>query len=394
MVRLIVLTCLVCSCLWAAGPPPALPPGVGTLIEQLGSDNHAIRRKARERLEALDDDAIPLLQRAAAGPLEVDVRLALYAAVGSIRDRAWGPVKAMGPGAALTVPPPFGGYWFNRIRFSRDGRHAIVGGGALIRYDLATGKEEVRLMEVGGARPGLDVARDGKHVLTGHAGDRNFHLTELPSLKTVTTFTGHTAGVCWVALSPDGTLAASVSNDITARIWDAKTGKELRRCADYRRNSSWVTFSPDGRELLVASDGDPGMPTLWFFDPVTGKLLRSFTCHSTRITSAVYHPDGKTLLTSSSNGALLRLRLADGKELMRLSHGAGIHELALAPDGRRVLTAGGDRVIKAWDIETQQLRETLHGHMGGVLSVAFSPDGRQALTCDTVATVRLWKIGR
>ena len=78
------------------------------------------------------------------------------------------------------------------------------------------------------------------------------------------------------------------------------------------------------------------------------------------------------------------MRLDDGKPLLRLKHGGQVNEVALAPDGRRALTAGlHDRTVKVWDIDA-----------GGVLGVAFSPDGRLALSCDTATTVRLWKVGR
>ncbi|MBY0233206.1 MAG: hypothetical protein K2W96_28315, partial [Gemmataceae bacterium] len=135
--------------LFAAAPPAAPPAAWRSLIERLAKDDASAQKAA----EALPEEALPLLRRADSPLLEVDARLRLYAAAGAIRARHWGLIRAFGPGAAATVPGS--GYWFNRVRFTRDGRKAVVAGGALILYDLATGKEERRIWEVGGARLGL-----------------------------------------------------------------------------------------------------------------------------------------------------------------------------------------------------------------------------------------------
>src|SRR5262249_38109175 len=42
----------------------------------------------------------------------------------------------------------------------------------------------------------------------------------------------HGDGVCAVAYSPDGKLLASVSRDRTLRLWDAATGRQVRRLSE------------------------------------------------------------------------------------------------------------------------------------------------------------------
>src|SRR5258708_789492 len=65
---------------------------------------------------------------------------------------------------------------------------------------------------------------------------------------------GHIATVRSVAFSPDGKQILTGSNDYTARLWDAATGKSIRTFFGHTTNVTSVAFSPDGKEVLTGSD--------------------------------------------------------------------------------------------------------------------------------------------
>ncbi len=385
------------ACLHAA--PPSAPPAEWlALVERLADDDAGARRKAREALSGLDEDAIPFLYRCIRPGTDVDARLALYAAAGAIRERHWGLIRAMGPGAALTHVTH--GYWFNRVRFTPDGRHAVVAGGAIMLFDLATGKEVRRVMEVGGARLGLEITPDGKHALTGHGAQLHADLVELPSLKPVRKFAGHEggsgAGMRDVALSPDGRLAATCALGGLVLLHDVKTGEETARIA-VRGIPLKLAFSPDGRRLLVAgrSSGADAQGRLWTFGAATGKPLAALVQKEGVAGRPLFLPDGERALVGTGRGHVVMLRLSDGKELRRMDHRDSVNDLALSPDGLRVASCGHHgRLIRVWDVEGGRLLHTLEGHMSPVLGVAFSPDGTRLLSCDAAACLRLWKVGR
>jgi WD40 repeat protein len=379
---------------FAAAPPAPLPAEVKKLVEQLGDEDAAVRKAAMKKLEAGDDDLLPALREAAGSHPDVDVRLRLLVVARAIHERQWGLVRAMGIGAALKAAPWGGGYWLNRVRFSGDGKYAVAAGGALILYDLDTGKEVRRVMEVGGARPGLDVSRDGKYALTAHVAEKIFHLVELPSLKTVQTFTGHLSSMLAVALSPDNARAASIGGDGTIRLWDVKTGKEQGRFTDFIGYPRSIAFSPDGKRLLTGQSGAKPNRLVRLFDVETKKLIRSFEGHSGTVVAVAVAPDGKTGISAGSDGTVCVWDLESGKEQRKMNHAAPINDLAVSRDGRRALSAGEDNRVKLWDLRTGKLVYVFEGHVHGVLGVGFSPDGRRAVSCDKVCCVRLWKVGK
>src|SRR5262249_17481911 len=76
--------------------------------------------------------------------------------------------------------------------------------------------------------------------------DRGFASRE--SLPVVTA-AGHTDTVWKICLSADGRYLASAIRDNTLRLWEPRSGKEVRRLMGH---GDWVRgadFSPDGKQL-------------------------------------------------------------------------------------------------------------------------------------------------
>ena len=73
-------------------------------------------------------------------------------------------------------------------------------------------------------------------------------------------------------------------------------------------------------------------------------------------------------------------------------HTEGVDALAVAPDGKRVVSAASDHTLKVWDLETGATLLTLHGHEGPVTAVAITPDGLQAISGSWDGTVRSWDL--
>ena len=64
---------------------------------------------------------------------------------------------------------------------------------------------------------------------------------------------GHTREVSSAAFSPDGSRIVTASQDGTARIWDAASGKEMAILRGHDSVVCSAAFSPNGSRIVTAS---------------------------------------------------------------------------------------------------------------------------------------------
>jgi WD40 repeat protein len=184
-----------------------------------------------------------------------------------------------------------------------------------------------------------------------------------------------------------------------AILWDAETGREIRKFENPTAGGHGVAFSPDSRWL--ASGWGDGIVRIWDTkDPASE--AREFSGHDGGVDRVVFLPDGRLVSAggrgeiggASGFGEVKIWDLATGRVLHDLrGHTGVVQGLASSPDGRRLATGSEDRTVKLWDTTTGEEVFTLRGHTAGVLCVAFSPDGRRIASGGWDRTVRVWDTG-
>lgn len=65
-------------------------------------------------------------------------------------------------------------------------------------------------------------------------------------------------------------------------------------------------------------------------------------------------------------------------------------ELAITPDGQRVVTTSRDRTLRVWCVDSCETLLTLEGDEGAFVTLALSPDGREAYTTDAHGGLHAW----
>jgi tetratricopeptide (TPR) repeat protein len=111
-----------------------------------------------------------------------------------------------------------------------------------------------------------------------------------------------------MAFSPHRKAVLTGSDDGTARLWEAGTGRPLGPPMAHPRSVNAVAFSPDGKRVLTGSEDK--MARLW--DAATGRPLGPPLEHRGTVDKVAFSPDGKAVLTGGGDSTA---RLLDVSEL-------------------------------------------------------------------------------
>jgi WD40 repeat protein len=193
----------------------------------------------------------------------------------------------------------------------------------------------------------------------------------------------HAGAALSLAVSPDGERIASSSQDGIIKIWDAKTGQELRSIPAHENHARSIAFSPDGQSLASGSWDT----TVKIWDIQTGQERCTLEGHQGKVSSVAFSPDGKLLASAGGKGQVGELKLwnaVTGQEVRTFrGHTSLVRCLAFSPDGQRLASGAlePDQTVKLWDVQTAQELLTFRGHQHDVWGVAFGPDGRLLASC-------------
>jgi hypothetical protein len=128
-------------------------------------------------------------------------------------------------------------------------------------------------------------------------------------------------------------------------LWEAASGKELRRLAGHGSNVATVAFSPDGR--FLASGGGKAI-RLW--DLATGKALWEVDGHERWVRFVTFSPDSRTLVSGGADHTLRLWEVATGRERHRFEGQRDAKTAALTSDGRLLATGSDDTTVLVWDL--------------------------------------------
>jgi WD40 repeat protein len=117
------------------------------------------------------------------------------------------------------------------------------------------------------------------------------------STALVRTLWGHILPVNGCAISADGSLIVSASDDTTLKVWEVQTGRESLTLQGHTAGVNGCAISADGR-LIVSASSDK---TLKVWDSYQGSSITTLYTDD-RFTSCVWHPDGIHLVATGVQG--------------------------------------------------------------------------------------------
>jgi WD40 repeat protein len=117
--------------------------------------------------------------------------------------------------------------------------------------------------------------------------------------------------------------------------------------------------------------------------------LEAVTRIPARETAAALSADGRLLATT--RGDEVRLYANGGTRLLRRLRHAEANLAEFSRSARLVATAGGDDMVRVWNVRTGRLTQTLV-HPGPIRSVAFAPNGQELLSFGPHRVVYIWEL--
>jgi WD40 repeat protein len=255
-----------------------------------------------------------------------------------------------------------------RLAISPDGRRVVAGEGHIdIRVFPIDGGEpsprvSCQLRLDGGWMNFLAWAPDGSSVFADGSG-MILCRVNLPGGKIV--WTEGDEDIHAHALTPDGKFVVREQRD-RIQLLDSATGKV---CTTFRvevppeaARDSWplraLAISGDGKQLAtsvgkntIAICDISGRERARFAAAQRKKMAATAASDSCRVEALAFTPDGKWLVSGADDGEVQVLEAATGREIVRFDgHDSTVAQVAVAPDGRSVFSAGGDGHVCQWDL--------------------------------------------
>jgi WD40 repeat protein len=282
---------------------------------------------------------------------------------------------------------------FNVVAFSPDGKFLATNGAAATSagvriLDAATG-EVVKFC------PGcpsiclkLTFSPDGKQLVA--AGREGLGLWNVESGQLVRTFKGNQGLVTDVVFSPSGRRLASAGLDGSLKVWDTAGPRETISISIGKPEVGFIALSPDGR---IAATG-LGHDTFQLWKAETGERLGNPLKHEHKVINWDFTADDKRLALTDDGKNVTIWDVTTGKAVHTFQHDgpAGPMATVLSPDGKWFACPGLAGGLKVWDTERGLELRTLKVLKEPARHWEFSPDGTRLAASDASGAVKIWDL--
>lgn len=198
---------------------------------------------------------------------------------------------------------------------------------------------------------------------------------------------GHNLPIRSLAVRPGSDHVATVSDDRQISVWDGK-GQRIN-ATQVVSQLTFVTYSPDGKLLLTATDGS-GEVAIWNAD--TLQEIRRIAAEPSTVFAAAIDPSGKQMVTGGASGAVKVWNIETG-ELIREwpAHEGRINTLQISHNGQMIATGGEDTIVTLWKWETGDVQHRTDKVDAAIGDVAFNADDSILAIGGATPKVRLLK---
>jgi WD40 repeat protein len=225
-------------------------------------------------------------------------------------------------------------------------------------------------------------ARGGKNVVTGGIGDETAILWDATTGKELRRFV-HGRQIWDLAIHPRLDHLLTCGADHEAKLWDLSTGSLLKR---FRKHTDVVlTAAFDATGKTVFTVGREGLICVWA--PGSSKPHHSFRLGFPDLTAAAFDVQGTTMVGrfknktlkvfNPQNGAFVKELHVPESDPRAINEGSAEHPIVLSRDGSMAAAYALYSGLVVWDLASAQ-RLWSHSFLDDI-AMAFSIDGARLL---------------
>ena len=168
------------------------------------------------------------------------------------------------------------------------------------------------------------------------------------------------------------------------RIWDAKTGRQVRELRGLKGSAHALVFSPDGRQLATGGFS--------MRDGFASGVMHKGGGFGVGVNIGSPDLSDSVHLWDVATGT--DLRQFPGEPAEKWGDRRSVNALAFTPDGRTLITGEDNGTVVLYDAVTAAVRATLRGHLNRVGAVSVSSDGRRLASAGSDLTALVWDLDR
>ncbi|BAT75639.1 WD40 repeat-containing protein [Vigna angularis] len=202
--------------------------------------------------------------------------------------------------------------------------------------------------------PTLDVDWRNNVSFATSSTDNMIYVCKIGETRPIKTFAGHQGEVNCVKWDPTGSLLASCSDDITAKIWSMKQDTYLHDLREHSKEIYTIRWSPTGpgtnnpnHKLVLASASFDSTVKLW--DVELGKLIYSLDGHRHPVYSVAFSPNGEYLVSGSLDRSMHIWSLKEGKIVKTYTGNGGIFEVCWNKEGDKIAACFANNTVCVLD---------------------------------------------
>ncbi|GLH04239.1 Protein Notchless [Gryllus bimaculatus] len=217
-------------------------------------------------------------------------------------------------------------------------------------------------------------------------------------MKIVSVGTRHTASVGSVAISNLTTsFFLSVSEDTCIKLWSLPKNLQKASSEDlvvtntqiaHEKDINCVCVSPNDK--IAATGSQDRTAKLWCTESLA--LLGVLRGHKRGVWCVRFNSVDRVLLSTSADCTVKIWSLDDLSCLKTLEgHEASVLRAEFITRGSQILSAGADGLLKLWVIKTSECVGTFDEHEGKIWTMAVQNDGKGLITGDSDSMLVKWK---